>query len=140
MNGYNKDSAFEERRRWITAFNGTMVRIWRERIAMLGAVRTGELYSSVTEIDMNADGRFMAIRLRQGFHTYGLFVDAGTGKETPKGNGGDIGRAKLRQAKPWFNRPYYASVMRLNEFMADNLGHEFSASMSSILTGSAAMP
>lgn len=51
---------------------------------------------------------------------------------------GDIGREKggnrdvdnsvgghLRKAKKWFSRKYYASVMNIREFLADNLGNEF---------------
>lgn len=63
--------------------------------------------------------------IAQGFLEYGLWQDFGTGKEIPRGNSGDIGREKKRVAKKWFSKKYYASVMRINEFFADNLGQEF---------------
>ena len=46
-------------------------------------------------------------------------------KEIPRGNNGDIGREKKRVAKPWFSKKYYASVMNLRDFLADNIGQEF---------------
>ena len=55
--------------------------------------------------------------LSQTFNTYGLFVDYGTGRNTPRGNPGDLGRANSRKRKRWFSRKYYASVMNIQEFM-----------------------
>ena len=72
-----------------------------------------------------ADGRFIEIRLSQAFLEYGLWQDYGVGRETPRGNSGDIGRKKVRQRRPWFSKKYFASVMNIKEFYADNLGHEF---------------
>lgn len=117
-------SKSEERKKYIRAFNSTMISIWKEKIAKLGAVRTGSLYSSVIPITMKADADFLDVTLAQQFNTYGIFVNYGTGREVPRGNGGDIGRAKLRRAKPWFSKKYFASVMNLQEFMADNLGQQ----------------
>lgn len=48
-----------------------------------------------------------------------------TGRETPRGNPGDIGRAKKRKKRSWFARKYYGSVMIIRDFMADNLALEF---------------
>ena len=56
---------------------------------------------------------------------YGLWQDYGTGRETPRGNSGDLGRAKKRKRRRWFSRKYYASVMRLKEFYEENLGKQF---------------
>jgi len=55
-----------------------------------------------------------------------------------RGNHGDIGREKggnrdvdnsvgghQRKTKKWFSRKYYASVMNIREFLAENLGNEF---------------
>ncbi len=58
---------------------------------------------------------------RMAFLEYGLWQDYGTGRETPRGNSGDIGRTKVRQRRKWFSRKYYASVMRLKEFYEDNV-------------------
>lgn len=124
MNGTPKNSV-EERRKYVRAFNATMVKIWREQIALLGIIDTGALYRSTVGISMTADGKFIDITLEQAFNTYGLFVDYGTGRNTPRGNPGDIGKANSRKRKRWFSRKYFASVKNIQEFYADSLGQEF---------------
>lgn len=130
MNGTPKDSV-EERRKYVRAFNATMVKIWREQIALLGVIDTGALYRSTVGISMTADGKFIDITLEQAFNTYGLFVDYGTGRNTPRGNPGDIGKANGR--KRWFSRKYFASVMNIQEFYADSLGQELCRAISNAL-------
>lgn len=132
MNGTVKDSV-EERRKYVTAFNNTMIKIWREQIALLGVIDTGALYRSTVGISMTADGKFINISLEQAFNTYGLFVDYGTGSNTPRGNSGDIGKANGRKRKRWFSRKYFASVMNIQEFYADSLGKEFCRAISNAL-------
>ena len=81
---------------------------------------------------------------------YGLWQDYGTSRETPRkssaegelahtsaeaqpglrsrnprGNSGDLGRAKKRKRRRWFSLKYYASVMRLKEFYEENIGRTF---------------
>ncbi len=114
-----------EREKFIMAFNNTMLKIWREQITLLDVIDTGRLLKSPKSVAVRADGRFIEATLSQAFLEYGLWQDFGTGKEIPRGNPGGIGREKKRVAKKWFSRKYYASVMNLNEFMADNMGHEF---------------
>lgn len=123
MTGTN--NAQEERERYVRAFNNTMIKIWLEQQALLGTIRTGALYRSTVAIGMNADEKYLNITLSQSFNTYGLFVDWGTGRNTPRGNSGDICRANGRRRKRWFSRKYYASVMNIQEFFADNVGREF---------------
>lgn len=135
MNGPNDpDSLLEQRRRYVSAFNKTMLSIWKERIALLKAVDTGALYNSIAEIGMNADAQFTSISLAQSFNLYGLFVDYGTGSNTFRGNPGDIGRDNPRRRKPWFSKKYFASVMNLREFFADNLGQTAANVVSNALT------
>lgn len=134
--------SIEERRKYVTAFNSTMIKIWREQIALLGVIDTGALYRSTVGISMTADGKFIDITLEQAFNTYGLFVDYGTGRNTPRGhrealsserNPGDIGKANGRKRKRWFSRKYFASVMNIQEFYADSLGQEFCRAISNAL-------
>ena len=132
MNGTPKNSV-EERRKYVTAFNATMIKIWREQMALLGVIDTGALYRSTIGISMTADGKFIDITLSQAFNTYGLFVDYGTGSNTPRGNSGDIGRENKRKRKRWFSRKYFASVMNIQEFYADSLGQEFCRAISNAL-------
>lgn len=82
----NGISAEEERRRYVTAFNSTMIKIWRERIALLKVIDTGALYRSVLAVGMTADGKVTQVTLSQRFNTYGIFQDYGTGREVPRGH------------------------------------------------------
>ena len=128
----NDNEQLEARRKYVTAFNATMVKIWREQIALLGAVDTGALYRSTVGISMTADGKFIDINLEQAFNTYGLFVDYGTGRNTPRGNPGDIGKSNGRKRKRWFSRKYFASVFNIRDFMAESLGREFTGILSNV--------
>ena len=135
MNGNNitEQQAQKEREKFVTAFNDTMVKIWQEQITLLGVIDTGALLASPKSVAMRADGRFFEVSLSQAFLEYGLWQDYGTGRETPRGNSGDIGRAKVRKRRKWFSRKYYASVMRLKEFYEDNVGRSFTGIVSNAL-------
>jgi hypothetical protein len=113
------------REKFVMAFNDTMLKIWQEQITLLDVIDTGHLLNSVKALPVRADGRFIEISLSQLFTEYGLWQDFGTGKEIPRGNSGDIGREKRRVAKKWFSRKYYSSVLNLRDFLAENIGQEF---------------
>lgn len=121
--------AQEEREKYIKAWNETMLRIWQERITLLEVIDTGRLLASPVAMPVRADGRFVEVTLSQEFLEYGLWQDYGVGRETPRGNSGDIGHAKVRQRRPWFSKRYYASVLNLRDFFGDNLGREFQGIM-----------
>ena len=123
--------ASEERKKFVMAFNDTMLKIWQEQITLLGVIDTGALLASPKALPLRADGRFFEVGLSQSFFEYGLWQDYGTGRETPRGNSGDLGRAKRRQRRRWFSRKYYASVMRLKEFYEENIGRSFCGIVSS---------
>ncbi len=118
MNGTPKNNV-EERRKYVRAFNATMVKIWREQIALLGVIDTGRFTLNGRHFN---DCRRQVHRhyLEQAFNTYGLFVDYGTGRNTHEENPGDIGKANGRKRKRWFSRKYFASVMNIQEFYADS--------------------
>mgnify|MGYP006981460825 FL=1 len=126
MNGNEQElAAFKEREKFVTAFNETMLKIWKEQMTLLDVIDTGALLASPKSLPIRADGQFIELGLSQSFLEYGLWQNFGTGKETPRGNKGDMGRKKVRQKKPWFSRKYYASVMNLRDFLADNMAKEF---------------
>lgn len=126
MNGNDQElAAFKEREKFVSAFNETMLKIWKEQMTLLDVIDTGALLASPKSLPIRADGQFIELGLSQSFLEYGLWQNFGTGKETPRGNNGDMGRKKVRQKKPWFSRKYYASVMNLRDFLADNLAKEF---------------
>ena len=130
----DSNQALAERKKYLSAFNRTMVNIWKEQIIRLGIIDTGRLLESVMVFKFKADGKMMDITLSQAFREYGLWQDYGTGKEVPRGNPGDIGRDKVRKRRIWFSKKYYASVMNLKEFMSYNLGREFISLVSNALT------
>ena len=125
MSGVSEKQAFEERKKFVMAFNDTMLKIWQEQITLLEVIDTGQLLASPRSLPVRADGRFFEVGFSQTFLEYGLWQDYGTGKETPRGNSGDIGREKKRKRRRWFSKKYYASVMNIRDFFADNLGKEF---------------
>lgn len=133
MNG-TTDKATLERQKYVQAFNATMIKIWREQIALLGVIDTGALYRSTLAVRMNADGKYTSITLEQSFNLYGLFVDYATGSNTPRDNPGDLGRDNARKRRRWFSRKYYASVMNIRDFYADNLGRDLADTVSNALT------
>lgn len=96
-----------------------MVKIRKEQIILLGVIDTDQLLESPVGIRCNKDERITAITLGQSFLEYGLWQNYGTWRETPRGNPGDMGRAKVRQKRPWFSKKFYASFMNIKEFMAD---------------------
>ena len=132
MNGNNitEQQAQKEREKFVTAFNDTMIKIWQEQITLLGVIDPGALLASPKSVAIRADGRFFEVSLSQAFLEYGLWQDYGTGRETPRGNSGDLGRAKKRQRRKWFSRKYYASVMNIKEFYEDNIGRSFTGILS----------
>lgn len=137
MNGNShitEQQAQKEREKFVTAFNDTMIKIWQEQITLLGVIDTGALLASPKAIAMRADGRFFEVSLSQAFLEYGLWQDYGTGRETPRGNNGDIGRTKVRQRRKWFSRKYYASVMNIKEFYETNIGKAFTGILCSALS------
>lgn len=121
MSGNNPDKRIEQRAKFVDAFNDTMVRIWKEKIVSLGVISTGNLYRSVAGLYARKNQEVTEFTLQQQFLTYGLWQNYGTGRETPRGNPGDIGRAKVRKPRRWFDKKYYSSVMNMRDFFCDSL-------------------
>ena len=133
MDQITEQKSLEERQKYVSAFNDTMIRIWKEQITLLGVIDTQRLLHSPIAIAADADGKFSEVRLSQAFLEYGLWQDYGTGREVPRGNSGDLGREKKRKARHWFSRKYYMSVMNIKEFMAESLGKQFQGIISDTL-------
>ena len=125
MDAMTQQQAQQEREKYVLAFNDTMIKIWQEQITLLDVIDTRSLLRSPIALPVRADSRFFEVGLSQAFLEYGLWQDYGTGKETPRGNSGDIGREKKRKRRRWFSKKYYSSVMNIRDFFADNLGREF---------------
>ena len=103
MENILQQQAQQEREKYVLAFNDTMIKIWQEQITLLDVIDTRQLLASPMAFPVRADGRFFEVGLSQAFLEYGLWQDYGTGKETPRGNSGDIGREKKRKRRRWFS-------------------------------------
>ena len=126
------NDTIEARRKFVEAWNKTMIDIWQEKIFKYHIIDTENLYRSPLALAVRADGRFYDISLSQSFAEYGIWQDLGTGREKWIGNPGDIGLTTkkgkdrtFRERRPWFSPKYYASVMNLRDFYAESLGREF---------------
>lgn len=109
---------------------------WRERLLRLKIYNTGHLYNSI-DGRMQRSGDTSLIEHR--FAAYGIYVALGTGNGYRKGNsgkddenglqflrGGKYNKGKgHRQKRDWFNKKYYASIMRLGEVEAAFYGKEY---------------
>lgn len=134
LNKHDEKARIEARRKYFSAFNDTMIRIWKERISLLGVIDSGALYRSVMPLkQIIADDKATQAVLSQEFLTYGLWQNFGTGRETKRGNKGDIGRPKVRQARRWFDKKYYSSVMNLRDFFCESLSTQYLAMMTNAL-------
>lgn len=120
-----RDKAAQERYKFLTSFYLTMVKIWEERITLLGVIDTKALLWSVHGVASKLDKEWKEAEYKWSYLEYGIWNNYGTGREVYRGNPGDIGRDKVREARKWMSVPLYASVMNLKEFMADNIGKEF---------------
>ena len=74
-----EQQAIEERQKYVTAFNDTMIKIWKEQITLLGVIDTGRLLRSPMSVGLSADGKYSQVQLSQAFLEYGLWQDYGTG-------------------------------------------------------------
>lgn len=82
----NDKQVIEERQKYVSAFNDTMIEIWKEQITLLGVIDSGDLLRSPIFVGLSSDGKFSQVQLSQAFLEYGLWQDYGTGAETPRGN------------------------------------------------------
>lgn len=126
----------EVREKFVNAWNDTLIKIWKERIYKLKVVDTGDLYRSPKfSAPVDSDGRFVAFSVSQNFLEHGLWQDMGTGRNTAIGNThrrDDDGFENRREKRRWYSPKYYASTMKLKEFMSENLGHEFCAMIATL--------
>lgn len=122
----------ETRRKFVEAWNNTMIKIWVEAIDDYHIVDKGNLLHSPIALDLKPDGRITSIRFEHKFLEYGIWQDYGVGRELEHGNyehNVDYieSNGRKRERRPWFSVKYYSSIMRLRDFMAQSLGDEFKA-------------
>lgn len=122
--------SIEARRKFVEAWNKTMIDIWQEKIKLFNVINTWALYRSQCALPVQADGRFYSFELSQTFLEYGLWQDFGVGRNTAIGNTHKRDMDEFenkRERRPWFSVKYRSSVMKIRDFMAVSLGDEFKA-------------
>jgi hypothetical protein len=98
-----------------------LVKMWQGKILLLDVWDEGTLYESfVNHVLNNAGGDTELIRFI--FEKYGIYADMGVGRDTPKGNEGDLRHGKKRKEKPWYSSVFYREVKKLAEFQAFHYG------------------
>ncbi|MBD5226863.1 MAG: hypothetical protein HDS67_02245 [Bacteroidales bacterium] len=122
------------REKYLTAFYSTMARIWKDRVMLTRAFDTGALYTSIQNGVFSVGPQALSTEMQWSFLRYGVFVDAGTGRNTWRGNGGDLGRDNTRRRKRWFSRKHFSSYMNLKEFYEENIGRDATQIISNALT------
>ena len=60
---FTEQQALQERQKFVSAFNDTMLRIWQKQITLLGVIDTGALLASPKALPLSSDGRFMEVGL-----------------------------------------------------------------------------
>lgn len=133
MAGLTQKTA-QERLKYVRAFNSTMLKIWEEKIILLGVIDTGMLLRSLRPDSTAYDSEATWAAFQLSFRTYGLFQNWGTGRDVPRGNPGDIGHTPRRRRRRWFDLKYFASTMNIRDFFADSLGRQFLGIVSDALS------
>ncbi len=134
MNGQN-DTA----ERFVDGWAEMMVQIWQEKIALLDINDTGALMRSVQALPVARQQGMVVIQHR--FLTYGLYVDAGVGREmgghrNERGQlvGSSGQKIKIRRrAKPWFSPKRFASLAKLRGTVAEIYGRAAADAIVSVL-------
>lgn len=118
----------------IVAWADVVVKMWRDRIMQLNVWDYGFLYDSfVNHVIRQAGGDTQKIDFL--FKQYGIWQDMGVGKETKRGNPGDLGavarvvgpngRSRIaRQPKHWYSGVFFREVMKLREYLAFWYGYQ----------------
>lgn len=131
------DESVDTRKKYVEAWNKTMIDIWQERIHKLKVIDSGDLWRSPIALKIRHDDRFFDISLSQKFLEYGIWQDLGVGRELGHGdyehNRDYIDKhGRPREKRRWFSTKYYSSVLALRDFMADSLANEFKGIFSNI--------
>lgn len=114
------------------AWANIVIKIWEEKILLLGALDSGALYESLKlHVQANANGEIARIDFF--YKLYGKFVDMGVGREISRGNRGDLGFTPTRRRKEWYSRIFYREVMKLKELVAARYGEDAAREIASTI-------
>jgi hypothetical protein len=122
---------------YLQAWTAMMITIWQEKLIMLNVNDTWELYNSLkSNVLIQSGGQ--GAKISFSFNKYGMYSNAGVGKEISLGNTGDVGRQVARMAKPWFDQGWYRSVGALKRDVARIYGETIAKNIIFTLNGTQA--
>lgn len=127
----------EVRKKYAERFFHNMQDIWREKVTTgrTRAYDTGKLYRALfSNKTFTHDADFLNLSFSYEYPVYGVYVERGVGRETFRGNNGDIGRTKKRKPRPWMNPKFYMSSMNMRDFIAEAVGRDFVNTIAEVLT------
>ncbi len=119
----------------LMAWADIVIEKFKMNIQELDVIDEGYLYESLLQTLLVNAGQDIE-RIDFSFKLYGIYVDMGVGKETQKGNSGDLGFQKKRKAKEWFSRKYYGQVMKLREILLDRYSKAIAYSLMNTISES----
>lgn len=108
---------------------------WHFNIADLDIIDKGYLDNSLIHNLLINAGQDID-RIDFSFKLYGIFVDMGVGGEIRKGNSGDIGSDKVREAKEWYSKKFYGQIMKLKQILIEKYSRNIAWSMMNLLSES----
>ena len=112
----------------IEAWAKIVIDIWEEKIIQEQILDTQELFDSLSQ-HLLKHSRGSIAKVEFAFKLYGIYVDMGVGKETARGNSGnleqysyydDFIQSKRLRRKPqsWYSKVFYGQVKKLTEILA----------------------
>lgn len=124
----------------IKAWADVVIKMWESKILLMDVYDTGTLYNHfVSHVLSNSGGDVSRIDFI--FGMYGIYADMGVGKETARGNSGDLGSvAKFdekyqatrlkRQPRLWYSTVFFREVMKLRFFLEHEYGRQAALALS----------
>lgn len=109
----------------IAAWADIVIKIWYSKIVELAVWDTGALAKSLLQELTRHSGNSID-KIEFSFLLYGQFVDMGVGRETSKGNSGDLGFTPSRKPQPWFAKKFFGQIMKLRELLKKRYSEEIS--------------
>lgn len=104
-----------------------VVKMWKGSILKYDVWDEGMLFDSFVNFVMRqAQGDVQKIDFT--FRQYGIYQDMGVGRDTPRGNPGDLAylrtsdRINPRKPRPWYSSVFFREVQKLAEFQAYHYG------------------
>lgn len=125
----------------LKAWADVVIKMWESKILLMDVYDTGYLYNSfISHVLANSGGDVSKIDFI--FGMYGVYADMGVGRETARGNSGDVGKSATvfdetyqshrlkRQPRKWYSTVFFREVMKLRFFLEYEYGRQAAIALS----------